>query len=316
MDRYFVHRITFINLTDQMQKKGRVKNNCLILRLSFGKAKANQHFDNEIEFNDYVNGDGLTFSQRKSEQTSPFQRKISQKMREDSQNSSTQIAQVVAHLYKTPGCKLYYGFTRQHAETIQRIIAADLSTHREASVFSKAFESGSIPTNDELDTYLMSVYLNGCKNDVPGLLPEMNKYPPINPDTIIAPPDIDEWKKGNESNIFLDNNHTSSMLNLSNQRNRPTIVGLVFKCYKEDKNEFSVLIRGDLTMNSTMLDVMDGSNVMGDLGIADIESSKFLVKKQSGSYLTMKYGQFYNMTVDELLRISNIHQDYVIEIKA
>ena len=62
-----------------MEKRGSVSNNMLLFKLSFGKAKANQHFENEDAMKEYVDGDGLTFSQRKEEPQSPFQHKINDK---------------------------------------------------------------------------------------------------------------------------------------------------------------------------------------------------------------------------------------------
>ena len=50
------------NLTDQMETRNRVKKNILSLKIAFGKAKANQHFDCEDDLMVYADGAGLTFS--------------------------------------------------------------------------------------------------------------------------------------------------------------------------------------------------------------------------------------------------------------
>ena len=87
-------------------------------------------------------------------------------MREESQNNSTQISQLLIRMYKTEGSKLYFGFTQQHSETIHWIIASDMDIHRELSVFKIAINDSTIPSNDNIDNYLMAIYLGGHKNDV------------------------------------------------------------------------------------------------------------------------------------------------------
>ena len=52
----------------------------------------------------------------------------------------------------------------------------------------------------------MLIYLSGHKNNVLGILSETSTFPLTNPDTIIAPLDIDEWRKENESNVLLSSN--------------------------------------------------------------------------------------------------------------
>ena len=52
----------------------------------------------------------------------------------------------------------------------------------------------------------MLIYLSGHKNNVLGILSETSTFPLTNPDTIIAPQDIDKWRKENESNVLLSSN--------------------------------------------------------------------------------------------------------------
>ena len=243
----------------------------------------NQHFETDADLDVYADGAGLTFSRRKAEPTSPFERKIAPIMRDESQAKSTEVSQLVVRLYKTESSKLHFGFTQQHAETIQRIVASDMNIHREKSVFRIAIDSNSIPSNDDIDTYLMNIYLGGHKNDVPGHLPEQNLYPPTNKDIIIAPPNLSDWKKRNDSNVFLnaasnpfgfcpgqfpgsfnnfvcDNNQTSHTA-------KQKIIGIVFKLYLIGDNEISVLIKRDLNDESSMLDVMKKCDLVGQFHI-------------------------------------------------
>ena len=64
-----------------------------------------------------------------------------------------------------------------------------------------------------------------------------------------------------------------------------------------------------------MLEVMNECKIINDLHIFDIETFSFLVKSQSGSYLTLKFNQFYNRTVEKFVCLTNLHKDYIIEIK-
>ena len=98
------------------------------------------------------------------------------------------------------------------------------------------------------------------------------------------------------------------------QATKQDIVALVFKMYMGD-NEITALINGTLTNESSMLDVMKEWDIIQDLNITNIETCRFSIKRVSGSYLSFKYSRFESMTVEQLTRIKNLHEDYTIEIK-
>ena len=75
------------------------------------------------------------------------------------------------------------------------------------------------------------------------------------------------------------------------------------------------MITGNLSHTSKMDDVIKHHSIFDELGIFFIDNCKLLVKKKSGSYFTFKYNQFQSMTVNELVNIKNIDDDYMIEIK-
>ena len=243
------------NLMEMMEMSSRVRNGVLKVRFAFGKAKANKHFEDLEsidEYTDGIDGDGLEFSQTE-QPASPFIRKSTEIMRHDSQITDTQVSQLIARIYKAEERKLYFGFFKQHVETFHRIITSNFAVHREESIFRNVIKSNIISTNDKLDTHLLSVYFSNNKNDVPGLLPELNKYPPTNPDMLVAPPDVKEWKKKNETceliNPFNLRPHQIppsasyggfgvtggfNMPGNGHVTNRPTIVGLTFKVFGDD----------------------------------------------------------------------------------
>ena len=163
----------------------------------------------------------------------------------------------------------------------------------------------------------MAIYLGGHKNDVAGsYLPEMNKYPPTNKDAIIAPPDVNDWRKKKDTNTYLTGNAFglrpsqappgSSFSHFQMERSKPAIIAFTFK---KDNNKIAAVIKGELCDESTMLDVMNEFYISIVFDIDNITDCNFLIKKKSNSYLTMKHIFFVNMTVDEIVRL------FIIEIR-
>ncbi len=52
-----------------------------------------------------------------------------------------------------------------------------------------------------------------------------------------------------------------------------------------------------------------------DMPIDDIALCEFLIQKQNGKKLTLKWSKFRNLSVKTLIRINNIDLDYTIVIK-
>ena len=313
------------NITEQMEAKGRVKNNVLTLRVAFGKAKIGDYFESEEEMNEYLDdedGNALEFSQVEMP-SSPFARRAGGIMREKNHSNRTSAEELILQLYQTESCKLYHGFLRQHMTSFHRIVTAHIATHKDHSVFKKAINENTIPTDEELDIHLLGVYIQrGHKNDISGgVLPETNSYPPTNA-MIITPPEHCDWKKKNNSNTVLNemrfrDAQFPSLANLQSMQvsTLPSkLIGLTFKSfYGED--ETSAIISRSLTLESSMHDVMDKYDICKDLDISDVENSKFLIKKKNGSFFTLRYDYFISMTVNKIISISNIDEDYLIVIK-
>lgn len=95
---------------------------------------------------------------------------------------------------------------------------------------------------------------------------------------------------------------------------RRKLIGLTFKLFDKEE-EVSAIIRGDLSMESTMKDVIDEYSIKDDLLISDIEKCKFLIKKKSGHCYTLKFSIFNSLKVDEFISLADLHNDYIIEIK-
>ena len=75
------------------------------------------------------------------------------------------------------------------------------------------------------------------------------------------------------------------------------------------------MITGNLSLTSKMDDFIKHPSIFDELEIFYIDNCKLLVKKKSGLYFPFKYDQFQSMTVNELVNIKNIDDDYMIEIK-
>ena len=92
------------------------------------------------------------------------------------------------------------------------------------------------------------------------------------------------------------------------------LIGLTFKLFKKEE-EFSAIIKGNLSMNSSMKDVIDEYSITDYLFISDTKKCKFLIKKTTGSYYTLVFSCFHSLKVDELISLENISNEYMIEIK-
>ena len=234
---------------------------------------------------------------------------------------------MITSLYTTESCKLYYGFLHDHVETFSRIIAANIASRKDDSVFLKAMNKGSIPSDIELDQFLISVFTTRFKNDIPDkCLPIKNKYPPTNEDILVTPPPHHEWKEKNNSlhvNRFANrfgihqNNLPPSALayGVANPPQSDAVIALTFKNHCSE-NEVSAIIDDKLTIESSMKEVIDEYDVRAILGLeVNMNNYIFQVKKKSGSYFTFTYGRFNTMSVKRLISIANISDDYLIEIK-
>ena len=111
----------------------------------------------------------------------------------------------------------------------------------------------------------------------------------------------------------------SVMVNMSGNREGSDgdITAIIFKTEEGDDLEVSVIIEDVLSSNSLMELVMVEGEVYCDLGVpaCNIKDYKFLIQKQSGSKLTLKWDKFRKLTVDTFIRIKNIDNDYVITLK-
>ena len=170
-------------------------------------------------------------------------------------------------------------------------------------------------------------------NDIVGNpMPETKKYPPINETMMVMPPTLREWKATQIQAVQLQQlqhvtppyHHPSNTTippqsSLLDNRGEfgGDIIALTFKAAWDDELEVSVIIEDTLSVNSVMLLVMEYGDVFDDLGVqADtIASYKFVVAKKNGGKLTFKWDKFKHITVNTLIRINNIDDDYVITLK-
>ena len=170
---------------------------------------------------------------------------------------------------------------------------------------------------------LLAVYGQNHRNDLPGgPQPETGKFPPLNESMMIAPPTLREWKSTQQQqpfNIFGANPVTPSGV-FHRAATLPPIqcnelVGLTFKAEWNDEEEISVMVEGNLNMESTMEDVMKDGDVNSELGCDENVLFKYLIQKQSGGKLTLKWNKFKTLTVKRFTEIKSIHEDYIIIIR-
>ena len=138
-----------------METKSRVKNGIIEIRLSFGRAKAGQEYQLDRDLHDYVCsdfGEGVKFSQSGAP-ASPYIRKVGKVKRDDCWNKPAHITNFIDSLYVTPSSKLHYGFLKEHGNSFFRIISANLSVHKDNSVFLHSLND---PDNNPLDESIIT----------------------------------------------------------------------------------------------------------------------------------------------------------------
>ena len=183
-----------------MTMKSRVKNSAVMLRILFGRAKAGTEFTTEGEMEDYVCkdfDDGIGFSQNEVP-ASPYVKHIGAVKRDQCWDKPTRTSELLLSLHKNDKCKLYHGFIKEHGNSLFRIVSADLSIRKIASVFFPCLNYPvTNPLSDEMiDNNLSSVFIRSHMNDTPGApTPETAKFPPTNKLMMEIPPTFREWKK-------------------------------------------------------------------------------------------------------------------------
>ena len=93
------------------------------------------------------------------------------------------------------------------------------------------------------------------------------------------------------------------------------LVGVTFKAGWDDKEEVSVMVEGNITVDSTMEEIIVDGDVISDIGGISMDMYKYLIQKRSGGKLTLKWDKFKKLTVKSLMNIKNIDEDYIIIIK-
>ena len=204
-----------------------------------------------------------------------------------------------------------------------------MSVHKDNSVFLPTLnDPENHPLSNEIITKdILSIFIHSHQNDLPGgPMPETGKYPPMNADMMVMPPTFREWNGTQKHrqqlqpfNIFGSNNVTPTGVP-SSVATMPTVlndelIGITFRADWAEDEEVSVFIDGNLTRDSLMVDVMVDGEVRFELGCGSSESYKYLIHNRSGGKMTLKWDRFKNLSVKNLLRIKNVHDDYIITMK-
>ena len=124
--------------------------------------------------------------------------------------------------------------------------------------------------------------------------------------------------------------HSTLHKNVCSQpKDNDEIIVLTFHNVKTNE-EISVSIELPLTMASTLAAVMDIGGVNDEFGLLncnidkdlttpvsmdqDVKNNKFRILKQNESYYTFRCDKLAIMTVSSLVRMKNVHDDYLIEL--
>ena len=203
-------------LEDQMAQPKRVNQRKeLCIKLAFGRSKSGFEFEDFAAFQNYIglDGDAIDYSQE-CDTHSPLETKHGAALREGTWRNPGKIAELVQFMYTDENCKLFYGFTSEHANTFFRIINVNINTLKDASPFLQYVSStvNESPITKIIEEDLLVVYANYHSTDTFGDLPQLNKYPPTNEGMCRVPPKYNVWKKMN--------NDTSLITPINGQSNR------------------------------------------------------------------------------------------------
>ena len=321
-----------------MSNKIRIESCSLVIRLSFGCAKMGMEFKSQDEIDEYTTilegaGECLLYSHNK-DSCSPYVRRFGSTKRNKNWSKPTQITKLISNMYQSDGCMMHYAFLREHSNSFFRIISASIAHLKDASPFIPFVEDpSSVPSDAIIDEHLLSVFVSSFKNDILGqYLPETDKYPPTNESMLKVPPTLREWKK--ESNNLMTIITPTEACPKLKQRcvtnvQYDEVIVLTFQNVENNK-EISVCIESPLSMASTIASVMDLGGVNKDFGLSNfntdenlstpmssasaVETLKFRVLKQNESFYTFCCDKLPIMTVSTLVRMKNIHDDYLIVV--
>lgn len=257
----------------------------LSVRLTFRSAKSGFEFMEEDKFEEYVDvveGDAIVFSQNLDGQ-SPYENKMGTVLREGTWQNLGKIAELIQLMYTDEDGKLFYGFTKQHANSFYRIISINLSTNKDASPFLPYLTNkvDTPPAEEEIDKCILTVYNNYHSSDLFGIQPQLNKFPPTNESMCRIPPNYNEWKSTTStlitpmhqpqrninlqniqhSNIQFNNSNTNSLSGSDNNVKGDKDNEIAVIKFVRDDDEVCVIIEAPLDDTSTLSNVMHHEDV-------------------------------------------------------
>ena len=323
-------------LEDQMVTTNRVNQRKeLCVKLAFGRAKSGFEFEDMSSFQTYIglDGDAIDYSQE-CDTHLPLETQHGAALRKGIWRSVGKIADLVQFMYTDVSCKLFYGFTKEHANSFFRIINVNVNTLKDASPFLPYISStiNKSPPANIIEEHLLVVFTNCHSSDAFGSLPLMNKYPPTNEDMCRVPPKYCDWKKTEMESTFVTpvDNHTVRLANVNQHVGVRTQLcdsdGRFERCVDDEvlvlkfvyeREETCVLINGQLTHQSTIERVMVVGEVLEDFNliIDELDDYKYLIKTK-GNGFRLKWKQVNSMTVETLIKLKNIDTEYSIAIVA
>ena len=185
------------SVLDQMGNKVRLQNDAVLMSFSFGRSKAGNEFKDERELHDHTCekfGDGILFSQSETP-NSPYVRQMGSLKRDECWNKPARISKLVLLMYKDSTSKLYHGFTQEHVNSFFRIVLADLSIRKDASIYLPTLnDTTDHPiTKEIIDGNLLAVFSRSHQNDRPGCMMSCTrKFPSTHESMMVVPPTFKE----------------------------------------------------------------------------------------------------------------------------
>lgn len=328
---------------DQLKVSGRVKNGKLTMHLAFTAVDAKSSFNSLNELNEFVEGEAI-ISYDPNESDSPRTKQTGKMLREDSHRLPVQCMDLILRLYAEPDSAIHHGLLQEHADSLANVLRCRIKTEKESvggdGEYLSATESRDAILPDNKVQVLLRDYtkFKGYANNTPGFAPMKMAYPPLNT-TTNAPPAYLAWAREKKAHNMMNPSSSNALLStgggmssfppfMSFAHNMVTAdantSGDVTVTFKYASEELSITINGDLTLGSSMMDVMKaGDDVEESFGLASFDqvhlgrASPYVFKvnqKTNGKVFSFRK-TFFSKSVESVLALANVEKPLFVTIE-
>ena len=318
-------------------KKDRMKNGVLKMKLSFGHKKR----DDEAIDDEYLEEEHqelICWSQYADNMSSPVLKVTGKQIRENGWNKIDSISKLLSRLYSDETSCLFEGFCNMHQQAFARLLTSEVgrveksTESRNDNPLLQALDSSSVLlTGEECKMYFLNAYNNSAamQNSTHGHKPQKNQYPPTSTNDLEhCPPTYRAWIDSKKHQpvvspvpIFAQrtmgfhqvSNHTAIHGNAVANLNTTSMIRNITFELKDQK--CTVSLKGDLSMDSTILDVLkNGEDVQDLIGWEEQSRYRYTVL-QIGNEKLYFGNSFSNQKVNKVRNYESVKIPLYIQLE-